>query len=111
VPAPARRGAVAAMAVAALACCAVPAWGAFAASSTIGWNAVTPPTGDSVVYVVTAPGGGTTTTSATSYQLPSVNLMTGKYAVQAQISSGWRSQATTITVSFGLLGLYVCSTP
>jgi hypothetical protein len=51
-----------------------------------------------------------TTTSAAFYQLPAVSLP-GQYAVQAQISSGWRSSATTITVSLGALGLYVCRTP
>jgi hypothetical protein len=54
------------------------------------WDAVTPPPGDTIAYVVTQPGGAETTTS----------------------SSGWRSQATTITVSLGALGLlYLCSTP
>lgn len=74
-------------------------------------DAVSPPAGDTIAYVVTAPGGGTTTTSAAFCQLPGVMLASGQYAVQAQISSGWRSQATTITVGLGVLGLYTCSTP
>ncbi|HZV72167.1 MAG TPA: hypothetical protein VFF79_00475 [Conexibacter sp.] len=82
------------------------------ASSRILWDAVAPPAGDTIVYAVTLPSGGTTTTSATFYQLPAVTLMPGQYAVQAQISSGWRSAATTITVSLGALGLlYLCRTP
>ena len=81
-------------------------------SSQIVWTAVAPPPGDSVVYVVTAPGGRQTTTAAASYNLPAATLTPGQYAVQAQISSGWRSVATTITVSLGALGLlYLCSTP
>lgn len=80
-------------------------------SSKILWDAVAPPPGDTIAYVVTQPGGGTTTTSATSYALPAVSLTSGRYAVQAQISSGWRSSAATITVGVGVLGLYTCSTP
>jgi hypothetical protein len=76
------------------------------------WDAVTPPSGDTIVYVVTPPGGRATTTSATSFQLPTISLTSGQYAVRAQISSGWQSQAATITVSLGALGLlYLCSTP
>jgi len=81
------------------------------ATSQIVWNAVTPPPGTSVAYVVTAPGGRQTTTAATSYPLP-VATLPGQYGVQAQISSGWRSPAATITVSLTALGLlYLCSTP
>ncbi len=81
-------------------------------SSQIVWTAVAPPPGDSIVYVVTAPGGSQTTTAAASYDLPAATLTPGQYAVQAQISSGWRSAATTITVSLTVLGLlYLCSTP
>jgi hypothetical protein len=81
-------------------------------SSRILWDAVTPPAGDTMHYVVTQPGGATTTTSATFYQLPAVSLMPGQYAVRAQISSGWQSQAATITVGMNVLGLlYTCSTP
>jgi hypothetical protein len=137
----ARRGLAAlASAALALGPCAAPAWAAFAAgvqtsgtsfatytvpsptgihcsglgalgTSTIVWNAVTPPSGDTIAYVVTAPGGGTTTTSATSYQLPAVTLTTGQYRVQARISSGWLSQPATITVGLTVLVLYTCSTP
>jgi len=80
-------------------------------SSKILWDAVAPPPGDAIAYVVTQPGGGTTTTSAASYALPAVSLTSGQYAVQAQISSGWRSAATTVTVGVGVLGLYTCRTP
>lgn len=80
-------------------------------SSKILWNAVAPPAGQSTDYVVTAPGGGTTTTAVASYTLPSVTLVTGQYAVQARISSGWLSPPATITVSLGVLGLYTCSVP
>ena len=80
-------------------------------TSRIVWSAVTPPAGDAIAYVVTAPGGRQTTTAATSYDLPAVTLP-GQYAVQAQISSGWRSSPVTITVSLTALGLlYLCSTP
>ena len=80
-------------------------------TSQIVWNAVAPPAGNTVSYVVTAPGGRQTTTSATSYSLP-VATLPGQYAVQTQISSGWRSPAATITVSLSALGLlYLCSTP
>lgn len=80
-------------------------------TSKILWNAVTPPPGDTIAYAVTQPGGATTTTSATSFTLPAISLTSGQYAVQAQISSGWRSSAATITVGLGVLGLYTCSTP
>jgi hypothetical protein len=80
-------------------------------TSSINWNAVTPPPGNTIAYVVTAPGGGTTTTSATSYQLPAVSLTTGQYKVQARISSGWLSLPATITVGLTVLLLYTCSTP
>lgn len=81
-------------------------------TSKLVWDAVTPPAGDSIAYVVTVPGGRQTTTAATTYDLPPVTLLPGQYAVQAQISSGWRSPAATITVSLGALGLlYLCSTP
>ncbi|HEU4701274.1 MAG TPA: hypothetical protein VFS37_02240 [Conexibacter sp.] len=81
------------------------------ATSQVVWSAVTPPAGDTVAYVVTAPGGRQTTTSATSYSLP-VATLPGQYAVQTQISSGWRSPAATITVTLTALGLlYLCSTP
>jgi hypothetical protein len=80
-------------------------------TSKLAWDAVAPRPGDAVVYVVTAPGGRQTTTAATSYDLPAVTLP-GQYTVQAQISSGWRSTVTTITVSLTALGLlYLCSTP
>lgn len=80
-------------------------------TSQIVWSAVPPPAGNTVAYVVTAPSGRQTTTSATSYGLPVVTLP-GQYAVQTQISSGWRSPAATITVSLTALGLlYLCSTP
>ena len=81
-------------------------------SSRIAWDAVPPPAGDTIVYVVTPPRGSPTTTSATFYQLPAISLVPGQYAVRAQISSGWQSQAATITVTLGSLGLlYLCSTP
>jgi hypothetical protein len=81
-------------------------------SSRIAWDAVTPPAGDTIVYVVTDPSRRVTTTSATFHQLPTISLLTGQYAVQAQISSGWRSQPATITVALTALGLlYLCSTP
>ena len=77
-------------------------------TSRIVWNAVTPPAGSSVAYVVTAPGGRQTTTSATSYDLPGATLP-GQYAVQTQIPSGWRSPTSTITVTLTALGLlYLC---
>lgn len=80
-------------------------------TSKLAWDAVAPRPGDAIVYVVTAPGGRQTTTAATTYDLPAVTLP-GQYAVQAQISSGWRSTTTTITVSLTALGLlYLCSTP
>ncbi|MGB2710602.1 MAG: hypothetical protein WBC33_03735 [Conexibacter sp.] len=134
-----RRGSAAGAAL--LALLAAPAWGAFAATvqttatsfgayvvqvpggiacsglgsplnSKLVWNAVPPPPGNSVDYVVTAPGGATSATAATNYQLPSVTLSPGQYSVQARISSGWLSQATTITVGLTVLGLfYTCSTP
>ncbi len=80
-------------------------------SSTINWNAVAPPPGNTIAYVVSAPGGAQTTTAATSYQLPPVSLTTGQYKVQAKISSGWLSQPATITVGLTVLVLYTCSTP
>ncbi len=82
-------------------------------TSRIVWDAVTPPTGQTVDYVVTPPSGRATTTGgATSYQLPAVTLVPGRYAVRAQISSGWLSQPATITVTLGALGLlYLCSAP
>lgn len=81
-------------------------------SSKIAWDAVTPLAGDSVSYVVTAPNSRQTTTTGTTYDLPIITLLPGQYAVQAQISSGWRSSAATITVSLTALGLlYLCSTP
>ncbi|HEX7290136.1 MAG TPA: hypothetical protein VF250_03325 [Conexibacter sp.] len=81
------------------------------ATSQIVWNAAAAPAGNTVAYVVTAPGGRQTTTAATSYSLPTATLP-GQYAVQTQISSGWRSPAATITVSLTALGLlYLCSTP
>jgi len=80
-------------------------------TSRIVWSAVAPPPGQSVSYLVTVPGGRQTTTAATSYDLP-VATLPGQYAVQTQISSGWRSPAATITVSLTALGLlYLCSTP
>lgn len=85
---------------------------ALLSSSRIVWDAVTPPAGDTVAYVVTDPSRRVTTTSATFYQLPAISLLTGQYAVQAQISSGWTSQPATITVGLTALGLlYLCSTP
>ena len=61
---------------------------------------------------MTLPAGTTTTTAATSYQLPALTLTPGQYALRTQISSGWRSQAATITVGLNVLGiLYTCSTP
>jgi hypothetical protein len=80
-------------------------------SSRVVWDAVTPPAGDAVVYVVTPPSGRATTTSATFYQLPAISPLTGQYRVQAQISSGWQSQPATITVTLSVLVLYVCTTP
>lgn len=80
-------------------------------SSRILWDPVTAPAGDTIVYAVTAPGGGTTTAASAFDQLPAVTLTSGQYAVRAQISSGWQSPATTITVSVGALGLYLCRTP
>lgn len=81
-------------------------------TSRILWDAVAPPAGQTVDYVVTLPDRRTATTSATFYQLPAVTLVAGQYAVQARISSGWLSQPTTISVSLGALGLlYVCRTP
>lgn len=80
-------------------------------TSRILWNAVAPPAGQSTDYVVTAPSGSTTTTASTSYTLPALTLMPGQYAVQSRISSGWRSQPTTITVGLGIIGLYTCSVP
>lgn len=80
-------------------------------TSKLAWDGVAPRPDDSVAYVVTAPGGRQTTTAATTYDLPAVTLP-GQYAVQTQIASGWRSTATTITVSLTALGLlYLCSTP
>lgn len=82
------------------------------ATSKILWDAVAPPAGQTVNYLVTAPGGSTTTTAATSFNLPPVTLVSGQYAVRAQISSGWSSAPTTITVGLTVLGLlYTCSTP
>jgi hypothetical protein len=80
-------------------------------SSRIAWDAVAPPGGQTVDYVVTLPGGRTTTTSQTFHTLPVVTLP-GQYAVQAQIASGWLSQPVTITVTLTALGLlYLCATP
>jgi hypothetical protein len=80
-------------------------------TSRIVWNAVSLPPSGSVAYVVTAPGGRQTTTATTSYDLP-IATLPGQYAVQTQITSGWRSPAATITVSLTALGLlYLCSTP
>lgn len=80
-------------------------------SSRIVWDAVAPPAGQAVDYVVTLPGGRTTTTSATFHQLPLITLP-GQYAVQARIDSGWLSQPTTITVTLTALGLlYLCRAP
>ena len=80
-------------------------------TSRIVWNAVTPPAGNSVRYVVTAPGGRQTTTATPGYDLPLATLP-GQYAVRTQISSGWSSPSATITVSLTALGLlYLCSTP
>ncbi|HEX5147377.1 MAG TPA: hypothetical protein VFV85_10155 [Conexibacter sp.] len=81
-------------------------------SSRIVWDAVGPPTGNTVSYVVTPPGSRAVTTTQAFYQLPALSLTPGQYAVQTQISSGWLSPATTITVSLSALGiLYLCSTP
>jgi hypothetical protein len=81
-------------------------------TSRIVWDAVPPPAGQTVDYVVTPPDGRSTTTSATFHQLPAITLVPGRYAVQARISSGWLSQPATITVTLGALGLlYLCSAP
>ena len=81
-------------------------------SSRVLWDAVAPPVGQTIAYVVTQPDGRQATTAATFFQLPAVTLTAGQYAIQAQISSGWLSQPTTITVSLGVLGLlYLCRTP
>lgn len=81
-------------------------------TSKILWDAVAPPAGQTVDYVVTAPGGGTTTTAATSWNLPPATLIPGQYAVRTQISSGWQSAPATITVGLTVLGLlYTCSVP
>lgn len=81
-------------------------------SSRIAWDAVTPPPGDTVDYVVTLPRGGTAVASTPSYALPAITLVPGQYAVQARIGSGWLSQPTTITVSLTALGLlYLCRVP
>lgn len=80
-------------------------------TSRVAWDAVAPPPGETVDYVVTLPGGRTTTTNATYHPLPLITLP-GRYAVQARISSGWLSQPATITVTLTALGLlYLCSTP
>ncbi len=79
-------------------------------SSRLAWDAVVPPPGETVDYVVTLPGGRTTTTSAAFHQLPVVTLP-GQYAVQARVA-GWLSQPTTITVTLTALGLlYLCRVP
>ncbi len=81
-------------------------------TSKILWDAVAPPAGQSVDYLVTAPSGTTTTTAATSFNLPPAMLTSGQYAVRAQISSGWQSTPATITVGVTVLGLlYTCSVP
>lgn len=82
------------------------------ATSRILWDAVAPPAGQTINYLVTTPSGSTTTTAATSFNLPPVTLTSGQYAVRAQISSGWSSAPTTITIGLTVLGLlYTCSTP
>lgn len=81
-------------------------------SSRIVWNAVPPPAGQTVDYLVTVPAGTTTAVSTTFYQLPAIVLAPGQYAVRTRISSGWTSAPSTITVSLNTLGiLYICSTP
>lgn len=81
-------------------------------TSTIVWDAVAPPSGETVDYVVTPPGRSAVTTSETSFQLPAISLLAGQYAIQARLSSGWLSQPSTITVTLTALGLlYLCSTP
>lgn len=79
-------------------------------TSKIVWDAVLPPAGQTVDYVVTPPRGGATATTETFYQLSAITLTPGQYGVQARISSGWLSPPATITVSLGALGLlYLCS--
>lgn len=80
-------------------------------TSRLAWDAVTPPPGGSVAYLVTTPAARQTTTTATTYDLPTVTLP-GQYSVLTQISSGWQSPATTITVTLTAFGLlYLCRTP
>lgn len=81
-------------------------------TSKIAWDAVAPPAGQSIDYVVAKPGGDTVETSATTYTLPPVTLLPGQYAVRARIAAGWVSQPATITVTLGALGLlYLCRAP
>jgi hypothetical protein len=80
-------------------------------TSRIEWDAVAPPAGQTVDYLVTQPSGTTVATSATSHPLPVVTLP-GQWAVRARISSGWRSPAATVTVRLTALGLlYLCNVP
>lgn len=74
----------------------------------INWNAVTPPAGNTVDYVVTQPDTRAVTTTATRYALPILQLI-GQYRVQARISSGWLSAPATVNVTLGVGGVYVCS--
>lgn len=82
-------------------------------TSRITWDAVAPPAGQTVDYLVTPPSGRATSTGGAAFwQLPAVTLLPGRYAVQTAISSGWQSQPATITVTLGALGLlYLCSAP
>lgn len=81
--------------------------GATLLNGTITWQAVVPPTGTTVSYVVTLPDGRTATTTQTRYSLGILTLI-GTYRVQARISAGnWTSAPAAIVVT-SVAGVLVC---
>lgn len=81
--------------------------GATLLNGSITWQAVTPPAGTTVSYLVTLPDGRTVSTTQTRYSLGILTLV-GVYRVQAVLSAGsWTSALASINVT-NVLGVLVC---
>lgn len=81
--------------------------GATLLNGSITWQAVTPPSGTTVAYLVTLPDARVVRTTATRYSLGILTLI-GTYRVQAQISAGsWTSAPASIVVT-SVVGVLVC---
>lgn len=70
------------------------------------WDAVTPPAGVAVDYVVTQPDARTVVTTTPSFTLPAL-LLVGQYSVRTRVAGSWQSAAAVRNVT-NVLGLYIC---